>query len=825
MKYALSILLFLSFVSLNAQFDLYGTIKNEDGELLETASIFLQDSEFATVSDSEGKWILKNVLAGNYALKASFLGYESYNLELEVIDDFEINIILIGNPFQLDKIEINATRVDADAPFAYTNVSKETLQKTNLGQDVPMLLQYTPSAVVTSDAGAGIGYTGIRLRGSDQTHINVTINGVPLNDSESQGVFWVDLPDFASSTESLQIQRGVGTSTNGVGAFGATIGLNTSKIHINPYAQISGTVGSFNTSKYSFQVGTGLMNNKYSVDFRYSKIDSDGYIDRASSDLSSIFFSAARVKNNGVLRFNAFTGSEETYQAWYGSPIEKINGTDEELMTHFLNNYYPGGLYQTPQDSINLFDSGRNYNYYLQDDIVDNYTQNHYQLIQDKQLRDDLNFNGVLHYTRGLGFFEQYRIEDEFEDYGLNPCFDSSTGETFFTSDLRRRRWLDNHFVGTILNLEQQFNQAVLVYGASFNFYRGEHYGQVTWAERDCGIDNDDFYYFNVGKKVDYNGFAKIDYAINESFNLFGDLQYRGIGYKINGDDNDGLDLLVDTTMHFVNPKLGFNYKLNNKTSAYASVAVANREPNRNDFISASVVNENIKHETLVDYEFGIRIGRETLAFEANGYFMDYKNQLVLTGELDDVGSNLRRNIDNSYRLGIELQAHWNPIDKVTWSPNLTLSRNKIEAFNEIIYDYGIGETVVNQFENTDISFSPNVIGGSRLSFKPNQELELEWLSKYVGKQFLDNTSNDSKSLNAYWVNDLRASYDMSFKFAKKAKLNLLVNNIFSHLYSANGYTYQYNISDAMGTQNFTERFVYPQAEINFLLGLEIRFE
>ncbi len=817
MRLSICAVLFLITTSAFGQFTIEGKVLTANEEPLVGASIFLRDSEYATISDETGYWKLQVSESGKYLLKCTYLGYNAIEKEIDLIDDYNFDLVMSGSIFELDKIEIKSSVAKESSPFTYSNFTKKDIQKNNLGQDMPVLLQHSTSAVMTSDAGAGIGYTGLRIRGSDATRINVTINGIPLNDAESQGVFWVNLPDFASSVSSLQIQRGVGTSTNGVGAFGATISMNTNEINQNPYANFNATYGSFNTLRYSAAVGTGLMNDKFSIDFRYSAIDSDGYIDRASSDLSSYFISAAKVGQKSMLRLNMFSGHEVTYQSWYGSPIQKVNGDDEGLLIHYNNNL--GSIYQTTTDSLNLFGSDRRYNYYTYDNQVDDYTQTHYQLLYDRNLSNDWVVNSALHYTRGLGFFEEYKIDQSFADYNL-PDQTNDDGMVFSSSDLIRRRWLDNHFMGGLTSLQKKFGESIFMTGAGFNTYIGDHYGQVAWAAVDSNIDNDDRYYDNRGNKTDFNAFAKLDYKLNDRLSIFGDVQLRNITYDIMGIDNDMVNLNIDTSMTFVNPKLGLNYQISNQQSIYASLAVANREPDRNDFVSNFVQSRTVMHETLYDYEAGWKMQTEKLSLQANAYFMDYKNQLVLTGELDDVGSNLRTNVPSSYRAGIELTAAISVLENLIWSPNFTLSRNKIKSFNQVVYDYTNGFEIINiPFENTDISFSPAVISGSSLRYRPIKNGEIEWLAKYVGKQYLDNTSDDAKSLDAYFVNDLRFSYDVDLAFAKSMRFSLLVNNVLNTLYSANGYTYSYIFGDTI-----SEVFLYPQAGINFLLNAEIRF-
>ena len=480
MKYLLTYSLLFFSLFLSAQYDVKGTVKNSNGEPLIGASVFFTETQYATITDDNGYFEFLQLPVDIYELKVTYIGYASYVQEVELSQNYNLDIMMSGGIFNLDEIEISANRLDSDSPFSYTEMTREDLNLENLGQDLPFLLEQQPSVVVTSDAGAGIGYTGIRVRGSDATRVNVTINGVPLNDSESHGVFWVNLPDFASSVDNLQLQRGVGPSTNGSGAFGATLGLNTNYIYQNPFVNISGTYGSFNTKRVSASFGTGLLNDTYVLEGRYSRITSDGYVDRATSDLNSFYFSVARVKENNSLRLNVFSGKERTYQSWFGVPEAKVNGDDEALLEHYFNNV--GGTYQTVEDSINLFDSDRRYNYYLYRNQVDDYRQSHFQLIYNLKASETFNVNATAHYTKGKGFFEQLELDQDFCDYNLCEIVDGD-GNVFTSGDIIRRKWLDNDFYGIITNAEYKANDDLeMLFGFGASRYDGGHFGRPVFA-------------------------------------------------------------------------------------------------------------------------------------------------------------------------------------------------------------------------------------------------------------------------------------------------------------------------------------------------------
>lgn len=798
----------LSSLGLTAQNSISGTVVNENGEPLIQATVFLVGTYYAAITDEKGKYRIEEVPDGSYTLKSSFVGYKSFVSEIDLRGDLLKDINLGQSLLLLEGVEISSTRVEDDAAFAYVNLEKEDLENENLGQDVPFLLRWTPSAVVTSDAGAGIGYTGIRIRGSDPTRINVTINGVPLNDSESHNVFWVDLPDFMTSVENLQIQRGAGTSTNGPGAFGATISMNTNKLYQNPYAHVNSSFGSFNSRKLSVNLGTGLLNNRYSIDGRYSIVKSDGYVDRATSDLKSWYFSAARMGDKSSLRLIAFSGKERTYQSWYGVPESRVNGNLSELQAHYDRNSWS----YTQADSINLFQSDRRYNFYQYENQVDDYQQDHYQLHYSISPASVFQIKTSAFFTRGFGFFEEFKPNESYGIYDLPEVLDDN-GDLIGRGDLVRRRWLDNDFYGLIVNTEYRPNASFSAQlGATVSEYKGDHYGNVISAEGISNLNLANLYYEGIGEKLDANVYAKINYKIGK-LNIFGDVQFREINYKIAGEDDDLTPLDLEVDYSFFNPKFGLTYLLNNNQNIYASFAVANKEPIRGDIIANL---ENIPlHETLYDFEAGYRLRNDKYVFEWNNYVMLYDNQLVLTGDVNNSGAFIKSNVGKSSRIGSEFSFSAELTKKIYWSINTTISSNKVD---EYIEDLAV---VVNEYENTDISFSPSVIAANSILYKMDQGIEFELSTKYVGKQYMDNTSNDDRSLPAFSYSNLRIGYNWDPTFLGRVKFNGMVYNILNAKYSSNGYTYSYY---ADSETLVTENFLYPQAGLHFMLGMNIEF-
>jgi iron complex outermembrane receptor protein len=694
-----------------SQNSISGTIKDSLSNPIPGATIRVADTYKGTVSDNNGFYLLKN-LPEQFELIISCIGFETYRLkvlETKAGESFDINLKVSNE--KLNELVVTATRVSENSPIAHSNISKKEFEKNNLGQDIPFLLQNAVSVVNTSDAGAGVGYTGFRLRGSDATRINVTINGIPINDAESQGVYWVNMPDFASSTENIQIQRGVGSSTNGAGAFGGSVNMQTNTLNEVAYGELSTSYGSFNTQKYTAKMGSGLLNGKWAFDGRASYISSDGYIDRATSDLKSYYVSGGYYGEKTIVKAIHFAGKEKTYQSWWGTPEGRITGNQQVMENHAINN----GL--DSAQTYNLLNSGRTYNFYEYDNEIDNYAQDHYQLHISNQFNNKLSANLSFHYTYGRGYFEQFRNQDAFSNYGLDNLIIGI--DTITSTDLIRRRWLDNDFYGMVYNVNYKTNKLNLTIGGGYNQYDGDHFGEIIWAEFANGSDIRERYYDNNGLKTDLNTYLKVDYNITEVITAFADLQVRTVDYSTAGIDSDLRILSIDTNFVFFNPKAGINVRLNPKLRTYASVAVGNREPVRNDFID-NAANSQPKHETLLDYEFGLDYRTSKVYLQSNFYFMDYTNQLVLTGELNDVGSSIRANVDKSHRAGVELIGKLLVSKRLAFNFNTTLSQNQIAEFTEVVYDYTNGfEIIENTYTNTDIAFSPSIISAASLEYSP----------------------------------------------------------------------------------------------------------
>ena len=712
-----------------------------------------------------------------------FLLLISFNIYSQQIID-----TLQGTKQVLDEVIVQSVRVKYSSPISHSNISKSEMSSRNLGQDLPVLLNFLPSVVTTSDAGAGIGYTGIRIRGVSPQSTNITINGIPFNDPESHGTYWVNLPDFVSSVESLQVQRGVGTSTNGSGAFGASINILTDAISESPYAQISNSVGSFNTLKHTVKFSSGKLNDSFELSGRLSKIDSDGYIDRAYSDLKSYFVQGAYIKGNTLIKALTFGGHEKTYQSWYGLSWDEL------------------------QDN-------RRQNPYTYENEIDNYKQDHYQLHWNQKLNEKWSTNLGLNYTYGRGYFEQYREADSVDTYG--GIVDSDTdqnGNLTGTTDLIRRRWLDNNFY--VLNASSNYNSSKLnlMFNTSYSTYSGDHFGEVIWARNFSKSSSiRDRYYDGNGKKTDFSLFAKGSLILNNAFEFYADFQLRNINYKTTGYTSDLVNMLLDESYSFFNPKFGLSYKLSSQSMVYGSYSRANREPSRSDFES----NENIKPEQLNDFEIGWRFRKDGLRLNINTYYMLYNEQLVLTGELDDVGSPIRTNSGSSYRMGIEAEAKIKLSEFFLMNTNVTLSSNKnkqtLSKFDGKIVDFG----------KTNISFSPDVIASNTIVFSPKDNLDISFLSKYVGKQYMGNIDAVNSILDSYFVNDLNLNYKINpNKTFKEIIISGLINNILDKEYVSNGYYYTYDDTWSVPGQTKTMDGAgyYPQATRNFLIGITLKF-
>ena len=694
----------------------------------------------------------------------------------------------------LEQVYLNGVRVAADSPITHSNLTKQDLAKRNLGQDIPVLLNYLPGVVTTSDAGAGVGYTGIRVRGSDATRVNVTINGIPYNDSESQGTFWVNLPDFASSIESLQLQRGVGSSTNGSGSFGASLNIDTDRSSKEAFAQIANSYGSFDTRKHSVKFSTGLLNDRVEISGRVSNITSDGYIDRASSDLKSYFLQGSYKTDNTFIKALVFGGREVTYQSWFG--------IDEQTLSTNPT-FNPAGMYSDEDGTVRFHQNQ-----------VDDYDQDHYQLIWNERYNNNWSTSATLNYTKGSGFFEEYKEDASLDFHGLLPI--TIDGETSTESDLVRRRWLENNFYALSANAHYKDENWDTTTGVFYSYYQGLHFGEVIWATNFTGPNLGDRYYSGTGDKHEFTTFSKASYKINNSWSVFGDLQMRIVNYKTAGLTSDKVNMIVDEQYEFFNPKFGASYSLNQGNQLYVSYGRASREPRRSDFEQGVFT-----PEILDDYELGWRFTGKNNTLSANLYYMDYKDQLVLTGQLDDSGGFIRETSGNSYRAGLEVEGDFKVLQQLHVRPNIALSSNKNKD-----YTTSRDGALVN-LGTTNISFSPSFIAGNSIDYSPTQNLQIALLSKYVGEQYLGNIDSQTSKLDAYFLNDFSVNYTITkLSFAKSLVLQGLVNNIFDVKYISNGYFYTYDDDfSTPGTVTTIEGAgFYPQAGINFLVGATLTF-
>ena len=709
----------------------------------------------------------------------------------------------------LEEVQVKGINAGQKTPVSYTNLSEKEIEKTNLGQDLPYLISLTPSIISSSDAGAGIGYTYMTIRGSDANRINVTINGIPLNDSESQGVWWVNMPDFTSSVSNIQIQRGVGTSKNGGSAFGASVNLQTNGLIKNKYLNTSNTLGSFNTVKNNIEFGTGLLDNNLSFDGRVSRINSDGYIDRSFSDLKSFYLSGGYYGKTSTIKAIVFTGNERTYQAWYGVPKTYLN-------------------------------TNRTFNPYNYENEVDDYGQTHFQLHYNEQINNKTFLNLATHYTQGSGYYEQYKgseynsfinfgTEATLADYGISDT--TINGDTISTTNLVRRKWLDNDFYGFTFSLNHSSNKINFILGGAANSYSGAHFGRVVSTEIHGDLDHE--YYRNDATKNDMNIYLRTDYTITNKLNAFLDLQTRFVNYTFEGFNENG-DIANQTVdLRFFNPKYGLFYSLSNNSSFYVSYSEGKREPNRNDYIESSP-NSRPKPEILFDTELGYKFNSKNIALGLNLYNMDYKNQLVNTGEINDVGASVHSNIDESYRRGVEIETNLKLSRKLNWSGNITFSENKIVAHSEYIDNWDTwGKDTIN-YQNTDISFSPNIIAKSQLSYDLGN-LQASWIIKHIGNQYIDNSQSLERMLEKYTLNNILFSYDIKIRDIKSAKITLLVNNILNKEYINRAWIYRFSSegwdptsgedSDPYinkDSNGYNMIGYFPQATRNYLMGLTL---
>jgi len=788
--------------SVFAQLSISGrVVEKSTGKPLSGAHIRSEKNNLMTLSDDKGQFLIGGLRAEKHSLKVTFIGFQSQRIEFVLKRDTAVNFSMEPVAILGEEVNIVATRAQRQQPATYSMISGNDIKSVNLGRDMPYLLQTTPSFVTTSDAGNGVGYTGMNIRGSDLTRINVTINGIPVNDAESQGVWFVDLPDLASSTENIQIQRGVGTSTNGAGAFGASVNIKTSDLKQEPYGELDLSGGSYGTFKATLRFGTGLINEKISVDGRLSYITSHGYIDRASSNLKSYFLSAGFFGKNTTLKLITFSGFEKTYQSWEGVPKDSLSTN---------RTYNPAGEYIDKTGQIAYYDNQ-----------TDNYQQDNYQLIFSQRVLNNWNINLALHYTKGRGYYENYDQDASFADYGLNNVIVGN--DTITNTDLVNRKMMDNDFYGITFSSNVSVGEKLkMTLGGGWNQYYGRHFGKIIWAEFASNGNNEQDWYDNTGLKNDFNIYTKFTYSPVKLITLYADLQYRYVGYKMEGILDDLRSMDQKHNFNFINPKAGIFFQINEKHQTYFSFGMANREPSRNNYKDADP-DRMPTYETLFDYELGYHYGISWFQTNINAYYMSYSNQLVLTGEINKVGEAIMVNVPHSYRLGIEISADIELFKKLQWNITATLSKNKIKDFTSYIDNYDSTGTFTGQksayLGETDLSFSPNVIIGSVLTYKVLPSLSFSLLSKYIGRQYIDNTSDKSRSLSGYFVNSFSASYSIKIKPFKEIGFNVLINNLFNQKFESNAWIYPYYYNN----MPYEVNGYFPQALINILFGLTLR--
>jgi iron complex outermembrane recepter protein len=763
-----------------------GKVTDQDGGALSGAAITIDNSILGVHADAEGSYSFDGLKDGNYTLRFTFIGYETKVSEVKLKGVAIVNISLSAKSFMTEEVFVNATRAGENTPLTYSTVDKETISKNNVAQDIPYLLSFTPSVVVSSDAGTGVGYTNINIRGADVKRINVTIDGIPVNDAESHGVWWVDLPDLASSADNIQIQRGVGTSTNGAGAFGATINFQTTNLKPEPYAEINSSYGSYNTLKNTLNFGTGFIKNMFAIDARLSKIWSDGYIDRAFSDLKSFYISGTLRGQKSILKLTIFSGVEHTYQAWYG----------------------------VPKDSLT---TNRTYNPYNYKNETDNYWQDNYQLHYSKEINSNLIANVALHYTKGKGYYENYKTDSKYSSFNLPDAIINT--DTLTSSDFIVQKWLDNDFYGFIYSLDYRKNKINTILGGGWNQYTGNHFGDIVWAKNATFNGEKYRWYKGSGNKKDLNTFLKINYLLTGRLNLYADLQLRTINYSIGGFDDLLKDITQNHKYNFFNPKAGLLYNLNPKQKVYASFGISHREPDRGNFTDADP-GKTPGPERLLDYEAGYEFRTSKLLIKGNIYYMSYYNQLILTGEINNVGAPILTNVLKSYRRGIEIETGIRVTSNLYWYENLTLSRNIIPVFTDYTDNWDSGSQDKEILKNRTISFSPSVIAGSAIDYEPFKDFHLSLNTKYVGKQYIDNTQNSERKLDAYLIQNLSVSYSINNKKCKELTFQFSVNNLFNVNYETNAWVYKYVEG---GSQHILDGY-FPQAGINYMLKINAKF-
>ncbi len=816
----LFVLVFFGF-SLNAQRQISGKVFDDEKNPVYGAIVILDNGKSAVFSTDEyGNYIFKNVADGNHEVRVEHSGFVTAVENIELKNDLELDFSLeVSEINELERIIVSGTRAAERTPMAFSVIEQKELEKQNIAQDVPYMLRNTPGITVSSDGGVGVGYSQMRVRGTDISRINVTLNGIPMNDPESHGVWWVDIPDFASSVDNIQIQRGVGTSTNGAGAFGASINLRTNKIKTKPAFEISNSFGSFNTQKNTISFATGTINDHFVLEGRLSRLHTDGYIDNAWADMKSYYVSGAYFDKKTLVKVNVFSGVEDTYQAWNGVPKVKLEN-DTAGMKNYLDHY----LYSQEEYDKMVAADPRTYNKYSYENEIDHYQQTHYQLHIVRKIIKNLNFEAAGFLIHGEGYYEQYKDGKKLKNYGLEPAIIGN--DTIKKTDFITRKWLDNNYYGVNYNLVYAKDRLKLLFGGSWNKYDGNHFGNVIWMKYAHNTSIRHEWYRNLGVKSDLNNYLKCSYDLFDMVNLFADMQYRLLDYSIDGTNDDLEKIGLSQTYNFFNPKVGFVYHPNDKHNIYFSYAIANKEPKRADFIDAPT-DATPKAETLFDYELGYRITKKDYSFDLNLYYMDYKNQLIMTGEVNDVGTAIATNVKDSYRRGVEVAFGTKFFGMLNWNINGAFSQNKIKNFTEYVDNWDYWNDPTNnpmQIENkvglTDLAFSPSIVANNVISVDFLRYFNAEITTHYVSRQYIDNSSSEARSIDPYLLNDfaLRASFNTAF--VKNITVGVKVNNFLNEKYETFAWVYSYYT----GGKRYAMDGYFPQAGTNFMANLTIKF-
>lgn len=818
-KIVMMLFMQMAALTLFAQLTLQGKVTGAGGEPLPGASVVLEGTYYGISTESDGSFSFTRISPGKYALVVSFVGYESHRQVVSTGSDAaagepagDIEIRLIPKVIYTEEVMVQASRAKEKTPIAFSDLSGESLQSRNMGQDLPFLLAQTPSVVATSDAGNGIGYTSFRVRGADMNRMNVTVNGIPLNDAESHTTFFVDQPDLASSAEAIQIQRGAGTSTNGAAAFGASVNLQTLALQPDAYARIISSAGSFHTFRNTLALGTGLLGNHFSFDARLSGIRSDGFIDRSFSNLKSYYLSGGWYSAHTVVRAVAFTGWEKTYQAWNGVPSVRLHN---DLAG--MKGYGEHGLYSADETAHLIASDPRTYNLYTYENQVDLYQQDNVQLHLTHRFSSSLHGHAALHHTHGEGYYEQFRARDKFTNYALpNP---EVHGTVITRTDLVRRKWLDNDFMGGIFTLSYSHGNGDLTWGGGYNHYRGNHFGRIIWAQYLGSVAPDHEWYRNQGDKKDLNSYVRGSYEVVYGLRIYGDAQFRHIRYSIDGIDDDLRNLDQQHTYDFFNPKAGIHYQPNSRNGLYFSFARTHREPNRDNFTDTPPGAPLPDAEQLNDLEAGWNYRSSGFMAGVNLYHMFYHNQLVLTGLINDVGAPVMTNVEKSHRSGVELVWGVKATPALRWDGNATLSRNRIREFTEYVDDWDNGGQQALPLGTTHLAFSPGIIANSQLTWQPGDFI-FHLISAYTGRQYIDNTASKERALVPWLVNHLKAAYSPKSRTFKKLTFHLQVNNLLNEEYESNAWAYSY----ILGGKRYTMDGYFPQAGRHFMAGIDIAF-